>query len=70
MKRGPAGRNGGMPRRGTRQARTEARQAREQRAREDYHDPTAGFAGAPPAKISKSELTAIKGCIDKTRAAG
>jgi hypothetical protein len=50
MKRGPAGRNGGMPRRGTRQARTEARQAREQRAREDYHDPTAGFAGAPPAR--------------------
>jgi hypothetical protein len=28
------------------------------------------FAGAPPAKISKSELNAIKGCIDKTRAAG
>jgi hypothetical protein len=28
------------------------------------------FAGAPPAKISKSELSAIKGCIDKTRAAG
>jgi hypothetical protein len=28
------------------------------------------FAGAPPAKISKSELTAIKACIDKTRTAG
>jgi hypothetical protein len=28
------------------------------------------FAGAPPAKISKIELTAIKRCIDKTRAAG
>jgi hypothetical protein len=28
------------------------------------------FAGAPPAKISKTELTAIKRCIDKTRAAG
>ncbi len=28
------------------------------------------FAGAPPAKISKSELNAIKRCIDKTRAAG
>ena len=24
--------------------------AREDRAREDYHDPTAGFAGAPPAR--------------------
>src|SRR5258707_1188309 len=23
---------------------------REDRAREDYHDPTAGFAGAPPAR--------------------
>jgi hypothetical protein len=50
MERGPAGRNGGMPKRGTRQARREARQAREQRAREDYHDPTAGFAGAAPAR--------------------
>lgn len=28
------------------------------------------FAGAPPAKISKTELNAIKRCIDKTRAAG
>jgi hypothetical protein len=28
------------------------------------------FAGAPPAKISKSELNAIKRCIDKTKAAG
>jgi hypothetical protein len=25
-------------------------QQRQQRAREDYHDPTAGFAGAPPAR--------------------
>jgi hypothetical protein len=24
--------------------------SREDRAREDYHDPTAGFAGAPPAR--------------------
>jgi hypothetical protein len=28
------------------------------------------FAGAPPAKISKSELNAIKRCIDSTRASG
>jgi hypothetical protein len=28
------------------------------------------YAGAPPAKISKVELNAIKRCIDKTRAAG
>ena len=28
------------------------------------------YAGAPPAKISKSELNAIKRCIDSTRAAG
>jgi hypothetical protein len=28
------------------------------------------FAGAPPAKISKSELGSIKRCIDSTRAAG
>ena len=26
------------------------RQEREARAREDYHDPTAGIAGAPPAR--------------------
>jgi hypothetical protein len=26
------------------------RRAREELAREDYHDPTAGFAGAPPAR--------------------
>jgi len=39
-----------MPRRETRRARAEASQAREERAREDYHDPTAGFAGAPPAR--------------------
>jgi hypothetical protein len=36
----------------------------------DYRGNPSIFAGAPPAKISKSELTAIKGCIDKTRAAG
>ncbi len=30
------------------------RRAGDDRAREDYHDPTAGFAGAPPAR---SELT-------------
>jgi hypothetical protein len=28
------------------------------------------YAGAPPAKISKSELGAIKRCIDSTRASG
>jgi hypothetical protein len=28
------------------------------------------YAGAPPAKISKSELNAIKRCIDSTKAAG
>jgi hypothetical protein len=28
------------------------------------------YAGAPPAKISKSELNAIKRCIDSTRASG
>jgi hypothetical protein len=28
----------------------ENRRTREDRAREDYHDPTAGFAGAPPAR--------------------
>ncbi len=28
----------------------ESRRTREDRAREDYHDPTAGFAGAPPAR--------------------
>jgi hypothetical protein len=28
------------------------------------------FAGAPPAKISKTELSAIKRCIDSTRASG
>jgi hypothetical protein len=26
------------------------RRARDDLAREDYHDPTAGFAGAPPAR--------------------
>ena len=44
-----------MPRREPRRARAETRPAREERAREerpreDYHDPTAGFAGAPPAR--------------------
>jgi hypothetical protein len=39
-----------MPRRETRRPRADARQAREERAREDYHDPTAGFSGAPPAR--------------------
>jgi hypothetical protein len=28
------------------------------------------YAGAPPAKISKSELSAIKRCIDSNKAAG
>jgi hypothetical protein len=28
------------------------------------------YAGAPPAKISKTELNAIKRCIDSTRASG
>jgi hypothetical protein len=28
------------------------------------------YAGAPPAKISSSELNAIKRCIDKTKASG
>jgi hypothetical protein len=36
----------------------------------DFRGNPSIFAGAPPAKISKSELTAIKGCIDKTRASG
>lgn len=30
--------------------RKHAPRAREELAREDYHDPTAGFAGAPPAR--------------------
>lgn len=33
----------------------------------DFHGNPSAFAGAPPAKISKAELAAIKGCIDKTR---
>jgi hypothetical protein len=36
----------------------------------DFRGNPSIFAGAPPAKISKSELNAIKRCIDKTRAAG
>jgi hypothetical protein len=36
----------------------------------DFRGNPSIFAGAPPAKISKTELTAIKRCIDKTRAAG
>jgi hypothetical protein len=39
-----------MPKKETRQPRTEAGRSREDRAREDYHDPTAGFAGAAPAR--------------------
>ncbi|MDX6337009.1 MAG: hypothetical protein QOG05_4349 [Streptosporangiaceae bacterium] len=39
-----------MPKRETRRARADARQAREDRAREDYHDPIAGFGGAAPAR--------------------
>ena len=31
-------------------ARNQPGRSREDRAREDYHDPTAGFAGAPPAR--------------------
>jgi hypothetical protein len=36
----------------------------------DFKGNPSPYAGAPPAKISKSELNAIKRCIDKTRAAG
>jgi hypothetical protein len=36
----------------------------------DFRGNPSIFAGAPPAKISKSELNAIKRCIDKTRASG
>jgi hypothetical protein len=36
----------------------------------DFKGNPTPYAGAPPAKISKSELNAIKRCIDKTRAAG
>jgi hypothetical protein len=36
----------------------------------DFRGNPSIFAGAPPAKISKSELNAIKRCIDKTRAVG
>jgi hypothetical protein len=36
----------------------------------DFRGNPSIFAGAPPAKISKSELNAIKGCIDKTRTSG
>ena len=35
----------------------------------DFRGNPSIFAGAPPAKISKAELNAIKRCIDKTRAA-
>jgi hypothetical protein len=36
----------------------------------DFRGNPSIYAGAPPAKISKSELTAIKKCIDSTRASG
>jgi hypothetical protein len=36
----------------------------------DFKGNPTPYAGAPPAKISKVELNAIKRCIDKTRAAG
>ena len=36
----------------------------------DFRGNPSIFAGAPPAKISKSELGAIKKCIDSTRASG
>ena len=36
----------------------------------DFKGNPSPYAGAPPAKISKTELSAIKRCIDKTRAAG
>ena len=36
----------------------------------DFKGNPSPYAGAPPAKISKVELNAIKRCIDKTRAAG
>ena len=35
----------------------------------DFRGNPSILAGAPPAKISKSELNAIKGCIVKTKAA-
>jgi hypothetical protein len=36
----------------------------------DFRGNPSIFAGAPPAKISKVELKAIKGCIVKTRTSG
>ena len=33
----------------------------------DFHGNPSIYAGAPPAKISKSELASIKRCMDKTR---
>jgi hypothetical protein len=36
----------------------------------DFRGNPSIFAGAPPAKISKSELGAIKKCIDSTRTSG
>jgi hypothetical protein len=36
----------------------------------DFRGNPSIFAGAPPAKISKAELNAIKRCIVKTKAAG
>ena len=36
----------------------------------DFRGNPSIFAGAPPAKISKSELNAIKRCIVKTRTSG
>jgi hypothetical protein len=36
----------------------------------DFKGNPSPYAGAPPAKISSSELNAIKRCIDKTKASG
>jgi poly-gamma-glutamate capsule biosynthesis protein CapA/YwtB (metallophosphatase superfamily) len=36
----------------------------------DFRGNPSIFAGAPPAKISQSERSAIKKCIDSTRASG
>jgi hypothetical protein len=36
----------------------------------DFKGNPSPYTGAPPAKISKSELNAIKRCIDSTKAAG
>jgi hypothetical protein len=43
---------------------------REDRAREDYHDPTAGFAGAPPARSALTLRLVLAGFGTATCAAG